>query len=263
MRFCYILLILIPSFVNGQHADSVIRSDIFRSADAMVYTFTSPARWKGNDWLKFGGVMAGTVALTLVDVPVRTLGSSGQTKFLDGVSTVGYHYGKPYTGLALTTGLYVTGLIFKSEWAKETGLILGTSLLSAGIIESTLKPLIGRARPNENQGNYDITFMNKEAGFHSFPSGHASMAFTISMVMARRVPSVPVKIFFYSLAASTAVCRIYSDAHWVSDVAFGGAIAWFCSDVIIKRMERNKYKKKKIDLDVSPYPNGLAIRGTF
>ena len=55
---------------------------------------------------------------------------------MDGVNTVGYHYGKPYTGLAITSGLYLTGMLFKSEWAKETGLILGTSLLSAGIIES-------------------------------------------------------------------------------------------------------------------------------
>jgi len=262
MRFCFILLIFFPCLVQGQKADSV-RSDLVRSADALAFTFTAPVRWKGNDWLKFGGLVAGTLALTLADAPVRKVGSMDKTEFLDGVNTVGYHYGKPYTGFVLTSGLYLTGIIFKSEWATETGMILGTSLLSAGIIESTLKPLIGRARPNENHGNYDITFLNKEAGFHSFPSGHASMAFTISMVMARRVPSVPVKIFFYGLAASTVFCRIYSDQHWISDIAFSGAVAWFCSDVIIKRMEKNKYKKKKINLDVSPLAKGLAIRATF
>jgi membrane-associated phospholipid phosphatase len=270
MRLCLALLLL-PFLAFGQRKhsieqkDSVISRDVIRFADAMGYTYTAPVRWDGKDWLKVGGVVLGTVALTLADDPVRSFATSGKSRFMDGVSTVGYHYGKPYTGFALTSGLYLTGIIFKSEWAKETGLILGTSLFSAGLMESVLKPLVGRARPFENAGNYDITFLNKEAAYHSFPSGHASMAFTISMVMARRVPSVPIKIFFYSLATATAANRIYSDQHWVSDVAFGAVIAWFCSDVIIKRMEKNKYRRvnQNFRIRTEPFPNGIALKATF
>lgn len=265
MRLPFALLFILPSFVFGQRQDSVVQRDVVRSADALAYSLTSPTRWRGPDWIKFGGVVIGTAALTFADNPVRTFATRGKTHFLDGVNTVGYHYGKPYTGFALSSGLYLVGMVIKSDWAKETGLILGTSLLSAGILETALKPIVGRARPFENQGNYDVTFFNKEAAYHSFPSGHASMAFTISMVMARRVPSVPVKIVFYSLAASTAMCRLYSDQHWVSDVAFGGVLAWFCSDVVIKRMEQNKYRRvnKNFKLKAEPFPNGLALRATF
>lgn len=271
MHHCLILFLFCPLLAFGQYAapveqDSVVRErDVIRFTDAMMYTYSAPTRWDGKDWLKAGGVVLGTVALTLIDDPVRSFATSGKTRFLDHVNTVGYHYGKPYTGFALSSGLYLTGMIFKSEWARETGLILGTSLLSAGIIESTLKPLVGRARPYENEGNYEITFLNKKAAYHSFPSGHASMAFTISIVMARRVQSVPVKIIFYSLAASTAVCRLYSDQHWVSDVAFGGAIAWFCSDVILKRMEQNKYRwiNQHFRIKAEPRPNGIALKATF
>jgi membrane-associated phospholipid phosphatase len=270
MRLCLALCVL-PFLAFGQRSylpaqkDSVLRPNVIRFADAMAYTYTAPVRWHGKDWLKVGGVVLGTVALTLADDPMRHFSNSGKSRFMDGVSTVGYHYGKPYTGFALTSGLYLMGIILKSEWAKETGLILGTSLLSAGLLESALKPLVGRARPYEDTGNYDITFFNKEAAYHSFPSGHASMAFTISMVMARRVPSVPIKIFFYSLAASTAVCRLYSDQHWVSDVAFGGVIAWFCSDVILKRMEKNKFRRvnQNFRIRTEPYPNGIAMKVTF
>jgi membrane-associated phospholipid phosphatase len=266
MRICLLILFLLPGTLRAQHVDSIRQTDAFRFVDGMVYTYTSPARWKGKDWLRLGGVLAGTAALTLADQPVRKFWTNQNSPFLDGVNTVGYHYGKPYTAFLFTGGFYLGGLLFKSEWAKETGVMLGTSLLSAGLMEMTLKPAIGRARPSTGEGNYELTFFNREAGFHSFPSGHASMAFTISMVMARRVNSVPVKIFFYSLAASTVACRLYSDAHWISDVAFGGTIAWFCSDVAIKRLTENRFRQvgtRKFQWKIYPYPSGLTVKATF
>jgi membrane-associated phospholipid phosphatase len=266
MRYLLLIAFVIPSFAQAQRVDSIRQSDTFRFVDGMFYTYTSPLRWKGKDWLKLGGVLAGTAALTLADKPVRGFWINQDSKFLDGVNTVGYHYGKPYSAFLFTGGFYVGGLLFKSEWAKETGLMLGTSLLSAGLLEMTLKPAVGRARPSEGYGNYEVDFFNKEAAFHSFPSGHASMAFTISMVMARRVESVPVKVLFYSLAASTVACRLYSDAHWISDVAFGGTIAWFCSDVAIKRLTENRFRQvgtRRFQWKVYPYPSGLSVKATF
>jgi membrane-associated phospholipid phosphatase len=266
MRRLFFLLLVIPTSLQAQHVDSIRHSDAFRFVDGMVYTYTSPARWKGKDWLKLGGVLAGTAALTLADKPVRNFWISQESSTLDAINRVGYHYGKPYSAFIFTGGFYLGGLLFKSEWAKETGLMLGTSLLSAGLMEMTLKPVIGRARPTEGVGNYELTFFNKEAGYHSFPSGHASMAFTISMVMAKRVESIPVKVFFYSLAGTTVLCRLYSDAHWISDVAFGGTIAWFCSEVAIKRIQENRFRPvntRKFQWKVYPYPSGLTVRATF
>jgi membrane-associated phospholipid phosphatase len=268
MRYLFLILLVTPSFFAEAQIsyDTLKTTDAARYLDAVGYTFASPARWKNRDWIKLGGLLAGTAALTLIDQPARNFWLEQDSKFLDGVNTVGYHYGKPYSAFAFTGGFYLAGLVFKNSWAKETGLVLGASLLSAGLMEMTLKPAFGRARPFEGKGQYEVTFFNKEAAYHSFPSGHASMGFTISMVMARRVESVPLKIAFYSLAASTAVCRLYSDAHWTSDVAFGGAIAWFCSDVIIKRLEQSRFRpirQDKLKLDVEPYLSGVSLRATF
>ena len=266
MRKCLLILILAPTCIFGQPIDSMRQSDGFRVADGMLYTFGSPHRWKEKDWMKLGGVLAGTAVLTLLDNPVREFWLKQDSRFLDGINTVGYHYGKPYSALLFTGGFYLGGVVFKDDWMRETGLILCTSLLSAGLTEMTLKPVIGRARPYTGEGNYELTFLNKEAGFQSFPSGHASMAFTISMVMARRVNSAPVKILFYSLAATTVACRLYSDAHWISDVAFGGTIAWFCSDVALKRLTENRFRQvrsRKFQWKVYPYPSGLTVKATF
>ena len=264
MQRVVILLMLVPMFASAQR-DSVRRNDVIRFADGVIHTYTRPLHWKGSDWLKFGAIVGGTTALTLADQPIRKAWSGVDHNILDQVNIVGYHYGKPYSAFLFSGGFYLTGLLFKNEWARETGIALGTSLVTAGLLEMGLKPLIGRARPSKEEGNYKMNFFNEEAGYHSFPSGHASMAFTISFVLAKRSESVPVKVFFYSLAGSTVVCRLYSDAHWISDVAFGGVIAWFCSEAAIDRLRVNKYRRpgKNTKWDMTPYPGGLTLRATF
>jgi membrane-associated phospholipid phosphatase len=86
-------------------------------------------------------------------------------------------------------------------------------------------------------------------------------------VVARRTESVPVKIFFYTLATSTAVGRMYSGSHWLSDVTFGGMLAWFCADTAIQRMQINRFRKKRMSGGVSlkafPYPGGVTLRASF
>jgi membrane-associated phospholipid phosphatase len=264
MRKVVLVLLLIPSLVSAQY-DSVRRSDALRFADGIINTYTAPTRWKANDWLKFGAILGGTTALTIADRPVREFWQRQNNDVLDHVSDFGYHYGKPYSAFIFSGGFYAVGLLMKNEWARETGLALSTSLLTAGLLEMGLKPLIGRARPSKGEGNYSMSFFNEEAGYHSFPSGHASMAFTISFVMAKRSKSVPVKIFFYTLATSTAVCRLYSDAHWISDIAFGSIIAWYCSEAAIQRLQTNRMKdpRKNTKWNLTPYPGGLTLRATF
>ena len=259
-----VFLILTPSLLVPQR-DSLRRVGVLRFADAVGYTYVAPLRWESKDWLKFVAIVGGTTAITLADDPVRAFWNGQDNKVFDRVNTVGYHYGKPYSGFILSGGLYAAGLLVKNEWARETGMALATSLLTAGILEMSLKTIVGRARPQREEGNYSLTFFNRAAGYHSFPSGHASMAFTISFVMAKRSKAMPVKIFFYTLATSTAVCRLYSDAHCISDVAFGSILAWYCSEAAIKRPEmyRMENPRKKTSWDISPYPGGLTLRATF
>jgi hypothetical protein len=115
-----VVLFLFPSFLRGQVDSLRYRPDAFRFADAVLYTYSVPARWDANDWLALGGLVLGTSALTLVDQPVRSFWQRHDNRFLDGVERVGYYYGKPYTAIGITAGFYLSGIIFKSERAKET-----------------------------------------------------------------------------------------------------------------------------------------------
>jgi len=267
MQSAFILFFLLPAFVYAQRQEQLqLRPDILRFGDGVVYTFTSPARWDGKDWLVLGGLVAGTTALTFLDEPVRDFWQGQDNQFMDGLERVGYHYGKPYTAIGVTAGFYLSGMVFKSAWAKETGLILGTTLLTSGTLMSVLKNAAGRGRPAPGMDNLEFRPFTDSPAWHSFPSGHSSVGFGISVVMARRVESVPLKITFYSLAGLTAISRMYSDSHWISDVGFGGMLAWFCADTAIRRMQMNTFRTVRrnntLVWNVYPYPGGITLRAS-
>jgi membrane-associated phospholipid phosphatase len=268
MKYLKVALLLIPLISNAQTDSAIVRrSDIIRGADGIAFTLTAPARWKAKDWVKAGGVVISCATISLADNAVRDLFQENNSKFLDGFERIGYHYGKPYSAVVITGGLYLTGLVFKNEWARETGLLLATSMTTSTIVQTFFKNALGRARPSLELGNYEADPFSPEAQFHSMPSGHTTVAFTTSLILARQVHSVPLKIFFYSLATCTAASRLYADAHWVSDLAFGGAIAWFCTDAAIKRLQTNKFRllsrPSNMQVRLYPYPGGMSLRATF
>lgn len=256
-----------PAAVFGQSDSLRFRPDVFRFADGVVYTLSSPLRWDNKDLLVLGGLVAGTTALSFADQPVRHFWQSRDAKFLQGIELIGYHYGKPYTAVSLSAGFYLTGIIFQSEWAKETGLMLGTSIFSSSLVMGAIKNVAGRARPGRTVDNLIFEPFSELPAYHAFPSGHSSIAFGISLILASRVDNVPLKILFYSLAGSTAVSRMYSDAHWISDIAFGGMLAWFCADTAMSRIQMNRFrsvrKRNTLAWKVYPYPGGVTFRASI
>lgn len=270
-RKCLIILLAllqIQTLVSAQLDSLRMRRDVFRFADGVVHTLSSPVRWDGKDLATLGALVAGTTALTFVDQPVRHFFQSRDNRFLDGVERIGYHYGKPYTAVGLSTGFYLSGIIFKSEWAKETGMMLGASIFSSSLVMGALKNGAGRARPGATVENLIFEPFSKEPQYHAFPSGHSSVAFGLSLLLAKRVESIPLKIVFYSLAGTTAVSRLYSDSHWVSDIAFGGVLAWFCADTAMTRIQMNRFRgvrrqSNTLVWKVYPYPGGLTLRAAI
>lgn len=247
--------------------DTVTRSDLYRFSDATVYTYARPIHWEKKDWMIFGGFLAGSAALTLLDQPANRLFANIERHFPNEIEEIGYHYGKPYSAVAFTSVFYLTGVLFKDRWARDTGLELGATLLTSGLLQTIMKDVIGRARPGTGVGHYRFKIPSKGSiAYHAFPSGHAAVAFGISIVMARRIESKPLKILFYSLAATTALSRMHSNDHWLSDIAFGAAMAWACNKAVARRLATNGTRNNrfgKISWSFTPGPQGLTFTGRF
>jgi membrane-associated phospholipid phosphatase len=266
MRYLSILFLVswfnYPQTVFSQ--DTLLHeSDLYRFADAVVYTYTQPTRWKKKDFIRLAGLLAGTAAITLIDEPVRDFFQRTQPDFPNEVEVIGFHLGKPYSAFITTGTFYLVGAALNDKWAKETGIQLGVTLLTSGLLQTISKDLIGRARPGTGEGVYSFQPFSGKAAYHSFLSGHVSVAFGTSLVVASRIRSLPMKIFFYSLAATTALSRMHTDAHWLSDIAFGGALAWFCNKTAVKRLTQTNRGKRRGRLGAQwtffPSPRGASL----
>ncbi len=114
-------------------------------------------------------------------------------------------------------------LLWKEEKKDPTLLapLLMAGSVSWAVVEVVLKPLVGRLRPIAQFGA--IVVGGDNGGF-SFPSGHATIAFAMAVVLSTKEPKW--KWVFYVLAILISFSRIYLGKHYPLDVIGGGLIGW-------------------------------------
>ena len=186
--------------------------------------FFAPLHFDEKDWIITGSIVGGTVLLFTSDHAIRDIALRNQSSQADNVFNIGQQYGSPFYGLALGAGLYVGGLALKQSDIRTTGVMLYESLGFAGLTTTILKTLIGRSRPYVGEGEYRFHCLQFNTEHTSLPSGHATVAFSVSSVLAERIHNVYATIGLYSLASLTVGARVYNDEHWFSDTFLGAAI---------------------------------------
>ena len=228
--------------------------------------FTAPLRFNGKDWLYTAGIVGGTIALIAVDKQVknkisRTTNNTYNHDFWDIPTAYGYVlYPAVFGGL-----LYTVGLFSGHDPTRVTGRLLLESMLYSGIITDVLKVVAGRTRPYYTDNQWDFKGFKMTESSHSFPSGHATVAFSVSTILAERIGTWWSRVLFYGTASLTAYARVLNNQHWLSDVVFGGLIGFGTSWFVLNReneREKSLIKKPKSGgSKISLYPslNGLSL----
>lgn len=143
-----------------------------------------------------------------------------------------YHASLPNWTALLLSGAGTAGIIwfilgialFLREEKRDTWFFapfLLTGGLSYFVSEISLKPLVGRIRPTVDMG---AVIVGNQSTDPSFPSGHATIAFAMAVVLANKEPKW--KWFFYALAILISLSRIYLGKHYPLDVIAGAVIGW-------------------------------------
>lgn len=117
-----------------------------------------------------------------------------------------------------------------SDWLK-IGLTYGPTVLASYSVRTILKNTIVRPRPYQLPGHLDPR-PDPSDDNQSFPSGHTLMAFSSAAftqtMFSLNYPDSPYKTAVtattWALAATTAVLRVASGSHFVTDVLAGAAI---------------------------------------
>ncbi len=118
-----------------------------------------------------------------------------------------------------------------SDWV-ETGLSYGVTSLASYSMRTVLKNTISRQRPYLLPDNDATQPADTSDSNQSFPSGHTLMAFSSAAytqtVFSLNYPDSPYKravtAATWALAVTTAVLRVASGNHFVTDVLAGAAI---------------------------------------
>lgn len=243
---------------NNDKPFEIIKSDFNTALDDGVKLAKAPFHWETNDYLTFGGVIGTTALAFTADESVRSFMQRNRTNFLDKATVVGKEYGEPYTAGVIAGALYIYGLSAKNTEVRETGRMLVETVAYAGIVTSVLKTLFGRSRPFTNDGAYSYKGWQFKTATTSLPSGHSTMSFAVSTVLASRINNVYASIGLYGLASFTAFQRMYDDKHWLSDTILGAAIGHFIGQAIVHYGQKdNGEPSMSLQPSISPY--GVAI----
>ena len=268
-------LSLLPDFVFAQerkdNAWDRLKTDVNYMGDGFLYVVSSPIRWKGKDWLKLAGFAGATYLVTFVDDPfnnwaVRTNNPTRRESLENFADLIG----KPAPALISFSLLYTTGVIIDNQKLRDAGVLIFSSLGATALFQTISKTATGRARPISGYDKFLFKPFNNDPDFHSFPSGHAMSAMTITSVIAQLVNFKPAKYALYGLGVSVAFARSYNEAHWVSDVLVSAGITYLAVRTANRRYEYKKSLKNEITdptpkarLNFQPTLNGFRLNLVF
>jgi membrane-associated phospholipid phosphatase len=131
-------------------------------------------------------------------------------------------------GFGATAVLIAVFVLDRAHRRFMPRLVAGTVL--GGLLANTLKMFVSRTRPR----NFDLDghILDTFSAFFSwgqlpssqegFPSAHAATGFALAAVLSWRYPHG--SVLFYTLAAVSGAQRVFSAAHFPSDVLFGAAL---------------------------------------
>ncbi|MGC1516513.1 MAG: phosphatase PAP2 family protein [Maribacter sp.] len=272
-----ILLTLSVLFCTIMHSQDVVSDttdtrwnmftyDLGNMFKGVGYSYARPLHWQGEQWAQLGAVVGGTGLVYLTDDDTSRFIRNNREGVPKWIRDYGELYGSPENNYIATSGVYLAGLITKNEKLRRTGVLLISSATSAGLLQQVLKSVVGRARPLAELGKDTFDPFNPSRNFHSFPSGHALLAFTNAYAIAKQFENPWVKAGIYTVGAIPGISRVWDGQHWLSDMVFAFAISIATVESIDKYLDKKydeKYNKREKmvswNLNFGPGQMGVTI----
>lgn len=175
----------------------------------------------------------GTAAAALIATDRYTEKDLPNTKTQVTIGTDTSYLGAAYTVIPLTAGFYLVGTHFHNDRFREVGLLSFETMVDTFLLQTAIKTIADRARPDEGNGNGGFFSSPNNRIFSGFPSGHAMNTFALAALFAREYHDKTwVKILCYSYAGIVSGARMAARKHFPGDVVAGGAAGWFIGDYV-------------------------------
>ena len=149
--------------------------------------------------------------------------------------------------------LFLGSLASGNERFQDAAFTSLEAVVVANLLASVMKSAFGRARPYQGEGPRIDPF----SGDTSFPSGHSTTAFALMTPWLVYYPSVWTGGLMV-LSAGTALSRVASDAHWVSDVVAGSTLG-FVTAYVLARTHLNRSESFQINPVITEDGAGVTV----
>ena len=187
----------------------------------------------------------------LVDDTVRNFSQKHQNSVVDKIAYIDNYFGNYKYMVSVPILVYAGGFIGDNTNIQKTGLKLTQAVFYSGLISAIMKELAGRSRPYLNEGTHHFSPFAFDEDRRSFFSGHSSVTFAFSTVMANEVDNLAWKIFWYGAAGTVAGSRIYHDDHWLSDTVAGALVGYAIGNFVSRQAKKRDKKMQLIEDMVS------------
>jgi len=223
----------------------------------------APKGWNNKDIIKLSALIASGTLIFVFDQDIHRWVQERRSSTTDDISSVSEALGHGiFLGSSLTA-LYVTGEIIDDIKLRKIALLSLESWLISGAIVGSMKFLIGRARPHEEETSTTFHPFSSRSRYRSFPSGHASSAFAVATTIADQSEEFIVDFLAYSFASLAAVSRVHDGKHWASDVFIGATMGYFISKKISAWHRQEGKKKFQVGIQIAPQRQSLTISLVF
>ena len=215
------------------------------------YVLGSPLRWTGKDWLIASGAAAGIVAIGFAaDKHTRDSIQRHKSRTLDDLTRVVEPFGAEYSYAVI--GAYgIAGFLFHDPDARDIAIDSAmASLLAGGILSPVFKVVVGRARPDQEEGT--TSFHPLHGRYNALPSGHVTEAFAVASVISAHSDEVWVSVAAYTLAGLVGFSRIYHHVHWSSDVAAGAVLGTAVGRGLVAFNRKLRAGETRVRVDFAP-----------
>lgn len=234
VALCLSTMVLTPSVATVGAQQPMI------AAHAVADSSLSPhVPWvTSREWRAAGMVAGSTALLVAIDRPLalhiaRTVTTpSPLVDMAHDVSAVA----QPAV-VASAVALLAIGRVTQKPAIADVGLHATEALLVASAVTGATKRVIGRLRPYAVDARRPLAFepRRQDDAARSFPSGHATLAFTLAAVLNEEALRHPrfatnrrtrwlIRSLLYGSATAIGGARLVEGDHWVSDLAAGAGV---------------------------------------
>jgi membrane-associated phospholipid phosphatase len=176
----------------------------------------------------------GIAASAALDPEAREWALHGHSRSLDRFAKSVNHLGTAQRLVPAMAITYVGAALTHHESLATGTLNTAAGYVAAELVESALKPVVGRERPHVEGNSRRFHPFTGNGDWHSFPSAHVAHVAAIAAAVSEQTHSRPVSILSDVFVALVGWDRLYEDQHWASDVTATIALSSIVSDATVR-----------------------------